>query len=160
VDEQGWTEVVTAATRAPSIHNTQPWRFTASPDRLELFLDPERALPVLDPTARQQVISCGIALEFAVVALAAAGAAAEVELMPDPDDPDHLAGIRVTGARPPSEDDREMAAAIGRRHTVRAPFQRRAVPPELIEGLQAEAGPSAPGSNRSRAPRRRSPPCS
>ena len=30
----------------------------------------ERALPVLDPTGRQQVISCGIAVEFAVVALA------------------------------------------------------------------------------------------
>src|SRR5688500_6964034 len=53
VDQQDWTRVVDAATRAPSIHNTQPWRFTAGPDRLEVFLDRERALPVLDPTARQ-----------------------------------------------------------------------------------------------------------
>ena len=70
-----WTAVVAAAVRAPSIHNTQPWTFTASPDGLELRLDRERALPVLDPTSRQQVISCGAALEFAVVALAAAGPA-------------------------------------------------------------------------------------
>jgi hypothetical protein len=59
VDEQRWTAVVEAATRAPSVHNTQPWRFTASGDRLAVRLDPERALPVLDPTGRPQVISCG-----------------------------------------------------------------------------------------------------
>ena len=59
MEEQDWAQVVAAATRAPSIHNTQPWRFAASPDRLDVFLDPERALPVLDPTCRQQVISCG-----------------------------------------------------------------------------------------------------
>ena len=73
MEQQQWAQVVAAATRAPSIHNTQPWRFTATRDRLDVFLDPARALPVLDPTARQQVISCGIAVEFAVVALAAAG---------------------------------------------------------------------------------------
>ncbi|MGY1720662.1 nitroreductase family protein [Blastococcus sp. SYSU DS0552] len=27
VEEQGRAQVVAAATRAPSIHNTQPWRF-------------------------------------------------------------------------------------------------------------------------------------
>ena len=73
MEEQGWAQIVAAATRAPSIHNTQPWRFVAAPDRLEVHLDPERALPVLDPTARQPVISCGSAIEFAVVALGAAG---------------------------------------------------------------------------------------
>ena len=31
VQEQEWAQVVAAATRAPSIHNTQPWRFVARP---------------------------------------------------------------------------------------------------------------------------------
>ena len=52
MDEQGWTTVVAAATRAPSIHNTQPWRFTASGDRLDLHRDRDRALPVLDLSFR------------------------------------------------------------------------------------------------------------
>jgi hypothetical protein len=140
VEEQDWVQVVAAATRAPSIHNTQPWRFVAAPDRLDVYLDTHRALPVLDPTGRQQIISCGSALEFAVVALAAAGSAAEVDLMTDDTDPDHLATVRVTGAHEASEEDRALAAAINRRHTVRAPFQPRAVPEELVDRLQRESG--------------------
>jgi len=132
--------VVTAATRAPSIHNTQPWRFVASADRLEVFLDTERSLPVLDPTARQQVISCGSAIEFAVVALAAQGQSADVDLLTDDADPDHLATIRVTGSRSPSEEDRALADAIVRRHTVRAAFLPRSLPDELVDRLQRAAG--------------------
>ena len=140
MEQQDWAQVVAAATRAPSIHNTQPWRFAATPDRLDLFLDPDRALPVLDPTRRQQVISCGIALEFAVVALAAGGRTAEVTLEPDPDDSDHLATVRVTGDAAASDEDAALAGAIERRHTVRAPFLTRDVPGELIDRIQAEAG--------------------
>ena len=140
MQEHDWATVVGAATRAPSIHNTQPWRFTASDGRLEIYLDESRALPVLDPTRRQQVISCGIVAEFAVVALADAGTAAEVDVLPDPGNPDHLATVRVTGPHDTAEEDRAMAGAIAERHTVRSPFLPRAVPAQLIEQLEAEAG--------------------
>jgi hypothetical protein len=140
VDEHDWAQVVTAATRAPSIHNTQPWRFAATPDRLEVFLDPDRALPVLDPTRRQQIISSGIAVEFAVVALTAREQAVEVTLVPDADDPDHLATLRLAGVAAASDEDVALAGAIERRHTVRAPFLPRQVPQELIDRIQAEAG--------------------
>jgi len=139
VEEQDWAQVVAAATRAPSIHNTQPWRFVAAPDRLDVFFDRERALPVLDPTGRQQVISCGSAVEFAVVALSAAGFDGAVDQLTDDGDPDHLATIEVTGPREPTEEDRTLAAAIERRHTVRAPFQPKAVPADLVDRLQQEA---------------------
>ena len=140
MEEQDWAQVVAAATRAPSIHNTQPWRFIASAEQVAVHFDPERALPVLDPTGRQQVISCGIAVEFAVVALAARGSAAEVDLLPADAAPDHLATVRLGGPHETSADDQDLAGAIDRRHTVRAPFQRRAVPNELVDRLQAEAG--------------------
>ena len=139
MEEQDWAQIVAAATRAPSIHNTQPWRFVAAPDRLDVYLDTARALPVLDPTGRQQIISCGSAIEFADVALTAAGYEAEVDLLTDDADPDHLATIRVVGAYEPSDDDRALAAAIDRRHTVRAAFQPRAVPDDLVDRLQREA---------------------
>jgi hypothetical protein len=132
--------VVAAATRAPSIHNTQPWRFTATTDLLHLHLDRERALPVLDPTARQQVISCGVAVEFAAVALRAAGVEADVDLLPSPGDVDHLASVRAAGSHEATDEDSALAAAIEQRHTERAPFQPRTVPDELVDRLQADTG--------------------
>src|SRR3954463_12708957 len=41
VNDIDWAQVVGAATRPPSIHNTQPWRFVASRDRLEVIHDRE-----------------------------------------------------------------------------------------------------------------------
>jgi nitroreductase len=139
VDERQWTGIVTAATRAPSIHNTQPWLFASRPDRLEVYTDPARALPVLDPTGRQRVISCGVAVEFAAAAARADGHSVVVEQLPDDGNPDHLATLRVVEPREPTEVDRELAAAIERRHTQRGAFLPQSVPPELVDRLQAEA---------------------
>jgi hypothetical protein len=140
VDQRQWTEIVTAATRAPSIHNTQPWLFASHPDRLEVYTDPERALTVLDPSGRQRVISCGVAVEFAAVAARADGHGVTVEELPDVDNRDHLATLRVTEPGHPTEDDRRLAAAIERRHTQRGAFLPRAVPSDVVDRLQTEAG--------------------
>lgn len=140
MDQQEWAQIVEAATRAPSIHNTQPWLFTGYPDRLEVFTDPARALQVLDPTGRQRVISCGVAVEFAAVALRAAGHDAVVEMLPDVRNADHLATVRPGEDVNSSDQRRTMAEAIARRHTERAPFLPRAVPPGLVDELQAAAG--------------------
>ena len=135
-----WAEVVGAAVRAPSIHNTQPWTFTAHPGRLELRIDRDRALPVLDPTGRQQVISCGSALEFAVVALEALGSAVQVELEPEGAHADLLAVVQVTGSHEVTEEDRALRAAIDRRRTVRSPFEPRPIPHDLVDRWAAEVG--------------------
>ncbi|MEO8888453.1 MAG: nitroreductase, partial [Jatrophihabitantaceae bacterium] len=57
--EAGLHRAVARATLAPSIHNTQPWRFVVRPDRLDVYRDRQRGVSVVDPNGRQLVISCG-----------------------------------------------------------------------------------------------------
>src|SRR5689334_6449698 len=58
---------------APSIHNTQPWRWVVRGDRLELFAVAARQLREQDPQGRLMQLSCGAALHHALVALTAEG---------------------------------------------------------------------------------------
>jgi hypothetical protein len=139
VDERQWADVVAASVRAPSIHNTQPWLFRATPDRLDVLTDPARALKVLDPSGRQRVISCGVAVEFAAVALRAAGHEPVVELLPDRADANHLATLTLGRGRTPTEEDVALAGAISRRHTERAAFLPESIPSDLVDVLQADA---------------------
>ena len=66
-------EAATTAGYAPSIHNTQPWRWRLTGDRLDLFTERSRVLDVTDPDARLATLSCGAALHHARVSLAAQG---------------------------------------------------------------------------------------
>ena len=136
--------VVQAAGLAPSVHNTQPWRFVATADHLELHADPSRQLRVLDPDGRQLHLSCGAALFHARVGARALGLAVQVRLLPDPERPAHLADLVLTSGQPASEDDMRLATAILQRHTHRGPFDRRAVPAAVLDVLrdaaQAEGG--------------------
>src|SRR6476661_9850682 len=54
--------VAQRARLAPSVHNTQPWRFEIAPGTFTLRVDRTRQLRVLDPTGRQMIISAGCAL--------------------------------------------------------------------------------------------------
>jgi nitroreductase len=131
--------VVEAAIRAPSVHNTQPWRFVAHDNVVELWDDPSRGLPVLDPDARARLISCGAALALAEVAAADLGVSTRTTLLPDTHAIEHLADLWLDGPHTPDAAQRALAGAIGRRHTERGPFDESAdLPPETVRAL-AEA---------------------
>ena len=90
--------VITAvehALLAPSVHNTQPWRWRIRPGAVELHADWDRHLTATDPYRRDLVLSCGAALHHLQVALAASGLAVEVDRMPDPEDIGHLATVAI-----------------------------------------------------------------
>ena len=76
--------VVASAVWAPSVHNTQPWRFSADGQEICLHADPVRQLTVADPDGREMLISCGAALFTARLALRSLGYIPEAALLPDP----------------------------------------------------------------------------
>jgi hypothetical protein len=130
---------VTVAVRAPSIHNTQPWRWQLGPRGLALLADRSRQLTVADPDGHSLLVSCGAALHLTELALRASGLAVDTVLFPDPADADLLALIRPVGTA--ESDDRttaEVDAAL-RRRSDRRPFDPAEIPNDVIEALQAAA---------------------
>ena len=56
--DAGHRAVVHAATLAPSVHNSQPWRFTMDDDGVDLYADEARRLSVLDPATPSRSGHC------------------------------------------------------------------------------------------------------
>ena len=122
------------AAAAPSVHNTQPWRWVIGPCTVDLYADLSRWLPAADAQGRDMIVSCGAALHHLRVALAAAGLASSVQRMPNVDEPDHLATLRLHPC-PADEGDLALAAAILRRRTDRRPFTSWEVPAAFVDEL-------------------------
>ncbi|WP_187344518.1 Acg family FMN-binding oxidoreductase [Aldersonia kunmingensis] len=113
---------VALACRAPSLHNTQPWKWVFDGVVLHLYSDPARLLPETDPFGRQLLLSCGAVLDHLKVALAVRGWRALVVRFPDPTRLDHLAAITFTPARFVTMAEHFLAEAIERRRTDRSPL--------------------------------------
>jgi nitroreductase len=131
-------EVVTAATRAPSVHNTQPWLFSWDGAGFDLTADTSRGLTVQDPDGRELLISCGAALYNLRLALRKLGYDAVVTAAPSTD-PRRLARVDVETGDPADAAERRLFAAINRRHTHRGGFEDRPLGAELSVALQRVA---------------------
>ncbi|MFE7189331.1 Acg family FMN-binding oxidoreductase [Kitasatospora sp. NPDC057541] len=135
---------------APSLHNSQPWRFRPTPDGggLEVLADPERSVPLADANGAALHIAAGAALFNLRVAAARLGREGSVRLLPDPADPHLLAVLDLASpaAAPlppgPGPFGRDLYPAIAERHSSRLPFTNRDVPEavaaELIEAARDE----------------------
>lgn len=134
--------ILEAAVRAPSVHNTQPWRFFVHPasaagrDVIDVLADRERLLAVADPFGRELHISCGAAIELARIGGRSTGRSCTVHLLPDAHAPDRLAEISLGGAEPPTPEEERLAEAVSLRYTERGRFEDRPVPKELLEEMQ------------------------
>ncbi|MQY10162.1 putative NAD(P)H nitroreductase [Streptomyces sp. RB5] len=138
-------ELIGAAVAAPSVFNTQPWRFRLDTHsgELEVRAVPGRQLRHLDPSGRALHLSVGAAVYNLRVAASHHGWEPSVRLLPDPRQTDLLAAVRLTGPVPAGSRIRAgLYGAIGSRHSSRFPFSDarppRAVLTELREAAQDE----------------------
>ena len=127
-----------AAVAAPSVMNTQPWRFRVRRSGIDVFLDRARQLPVADPDGREMFISVGAALLNLRLALLDHGCQPVIRRSPG----EHSDPVATVGFGPPAAPDataRALAGAIGRRHTNRRPYADMVVPVSVIDELRAAA---------------------
>jgi hypothetical protein len=138
-DSQVIQNAVALASRAPSLHNSQPWRWVSEGASLQLRADRNRAMPATDHTGRELMLSCGAVLDHLRVAMTAAGWDSTTERFPNPDDPDHLATLQFrpmeTATETVTEAHRLRADAIRRRRTDRLPYDAPAAWPALESAL-------------------------
>ncbi len=131
--------VVSNAIWSPSIHNTQPWHFTADSGGLDLYADRGRQLTVADPQGREMMISCGAALFTARLALRSLGYIPQTQLFPDEASPLLIARLTWPGTAAPAEYERRMFGQIATRRTHRGGFDPLPLSPRLLTVLQAGA---------------------
>jgi nitroreductase len=153
--EQGWLRMTpqpfgpaelhaaaAAGIRAPSLHNSQPWRFRLRDGAIEVLADPHDHLAIADRISWAARIACGAATFNARLALLARGTPADVRLRPHPAEPTVMASLRPGRVRPATYTEWDLFTAIGRRRSSREPFWPDPVPAELrmrlIDAARAE----------------------
>ena len=136
LDRDAAEAAVDVAIRAPSIHNTQPWRWVFDGTTLSLLADRSRQLRVADPSGHSLLISCGAAALLTELGLRAAGWRVDSALFPDPDDRDVLARFRAVGRDEPDEALQAQVEAALRRQSDRRPFAPEDVTDEEMQRLR------------------------
>ncbi|WUH89508.1 hypothetical protein OG900_04630 [Streptomyces sp. NBC_00433] len=135
-------KLIAAAVAAPSLHNTQPWRYRLDPDTctIEVRAATERALRHTDPVGRALHLSVGAAVFNLRVAVAYWGWEPVVRLLPRPPEPDLLASVRLAGSRAGRRrHGADLYDAVWRRHSSRLPFSAGQVPAEVLSELTEAA---------------------
>jgi hypothetical protein len=127
-------EVLEYARLAPSVHNTQPWRFIVQDDTISLAVARERLLGAGDPTSRESWLSFGICLEAILQAAKGLGMGATITELQGAALSDVIATVKITPAA--SNTQPEILKALKDRHTHRERMDPVAIPESLIKNCQ------------------------
>ena len=132
--------VVARAVWAPSVHNTQPWRFTADGgSQVSLHADTDRRLASADPDGRELMISCGAALFNIRLALRSLGWIPQTRVLPDPSQPTLIAQVSWQERAATDEFERRLSSHVLTRRTHRGAFDPEPLPPGTLAALRDAA---------------------
>ncbi|MFX0162486.1 MAG: Acg family FMN-binding oxidoreductase [Candidatus Hodarchaeota archaeon] len=139
--EEGIRSLVDYAVLAPSLYNSQPWKFRVRLEEerdeglIQLFFDRGRCLPFVDPSFKEIYISLGAALENLIVAAEYFKYTPYVKFLPEGEKSDLVANVELM--RAVGKEDEALFKAISERRTNRGPYESRAVSDEVIEKLES-----------------------
>jgi nitroreductase len=116
------------ASLAPSSHNTQPWKFMAEEDEVQIFVDKSHWLRVADADQRELYLSIGCALENLLIAAEHFGYGCQVAYFPE-SEKEELAAIVKFGpqGRPSTFRDPALFDALTVRHTNHRLYESRPI---------------------------------
>ncbi|GID32303.1 Acg family FMN-binding oxidoreductase [Paractinoplanes brasiliensis] len=137
--EKVLSSCVAAAGSAPSLHNSQPWKFVIDGNAIELYADSDRRLRVIDPAGREQLISVGAALFTLRLAISRSGFASRTRMFPSAMDPELVARVTVRGRATVTAAAESLSAAISHRRTNRWAFSPVSPPEAAVESLRDAA---------------------
>jgi hypothetical protein len=127
--------ILTAALRAPSAHNAQPWRIRVRGEHYELHYDHHDYLP-FDPDDRDAYLCMGAFCETLALAALGEGLVAEIQPVLSRTGADlHVADVelrRPAGALPTDP----LAGALAGRATNRSRYTDEPLPAELADALR------------------------
>ena len=124
-------QLITAATRAPSGHNSQPWYFEINANEIAIFPDPARALPAVDGNRRELFISLGCAAENLCLQASALHYAAQTEISGD-------GSIRIQVQKSDSIIPSPLSAYIEQRQTNRSTYNHKIIPEDILRAILEE----------------------
>lgn len=121
-----------AVSRAPSVHNSQPWQLLVRGTQVDLLERREVELRRHDPFGRDRLLSCGAAAANLELAVRALGRECHLEYGVD-------VAATATVGRPHATSARDLALyqAIGRRRSYRHPFCSSRVPAAVRTAVAA-----------------------
>ncbi|MDT8913658.1 Acg family FMN-binding oxidoreductase [Amycolatopsis sp. PS_44_ISF1] len=129
--------LIRAVSRAPSVHNTQPWRLQFRRADIDLVERADVSLPRHDPDHRDRRLSCGAALAHLHLAVRVLGRAGTTSLGGD----GKIAATVHTGPGPvPGPAELARYHAIGRRRSYRRRFTAQPLGHDDVAALLAAGG--------------------
>lgn len=135
LDEAILTALITAAGKAPSGGNNQPWRWHYQNGLLHLFLEQSAAQAYLDPQHISSYLSLGASIENLLVTAAANQLKVNWQLTPELA-PQHIAWFSFTENEEPETEEKQLAKQIDLRHTNRQITPKQEIDATLLAQLQ------------------------
>lgn len=123
-----------AVSRAPSVHNTQPWELVLRDTAVDLLQRKPATLRIHDPEGRDRLLSCGAASADLRLAVRSLGRAATLDFA---DAGDVVATVAIGDRARAVRAELALYHAIGRRRSYRRQFSPDTVPSRLRAAVAA-----------------------